>query len=85
MPLHYAILAAVLISAAATAQPVVGKIQTVLGPIEPADLGRALSHEHVMVDFIGADQVSPDRYDADEVFETMLPYLTDLKAAGLTP
>jgi len=83
MPLHYAILAAVLISAAATAQPAAGKIQTVLGPIDPADLGRALTHEHVMVDFVGADQVSPDRYDADEVFLTMLPYLTDLKAAGI--
>ena len=83
MPLHYAVVAAIVVSAVATAQPAVGKIQTVLGPIDPGDLGRTLSHEHVMVDFIGADQVSPDRYDADEVFLAMLPYLEDLKAAGI--
>jgi phosphotriesterase-related protein len=58
-------------------------IQTVTGPVDPADLGPTLPHEHVLVDFIGADQVSPDRYDADAVFERMLPYLRDLKAAGI--
>jgi predicted metal-dependent phosphotriesterase family hydrolase len=61
----------------------VGKIQTVQGPIDPEELGRTLTHEHVLVDFIGADKVSPDRYDADEVFRVMLPYLKDVKAAGI--
>ena len=69
--------------AAASAQDHVGKIMTVRGPIDPSAMGRVLTHEHVLVDFIGADQVSRDRYDADEVFETMLPYLRDLKAAGV--
>ena len=32
-------------------------------------------HEHVLVDFIGADEVSPSRYDADAVFSTVLPHL----------
>jgi phosphotriesterase-related protein len=27
-----------------------GRIQTVLGPIDPADLGLTLSHEHIMID-----------------------------------
>jgi phosphotriesterase-related protein len=61
----------------------VGKIQTVTGAINPEQLGPALEHEHLLVDFVGADQVSPDRYDADEVFEVMLPYLVELKAAGI--
>lgn len=65
------------------AGPVYGRIQTVLGPVEPWQLGPTLTHEHVLVDFVGADQVSPGRYDADEVFRTMLPYLVSLKDAGI--
>ena len=69
--------------AIASAQTAVGQIQTVTGPVEPDKLGPTLVHEHVLVDFIGADQVSPERYDADEVFARMLPYLQDLEAAGI--
>jgi phosphotriesterase-related protein len=39
-------------------------------------------HEHVLVDFIGADQASPARYDAEEVFQVALPHLQKLKSAG---
>jgi len=59
----------------------VGKIVTVLGPISPADMGETLPHEHILVDFIGADQVSRSRYNADEVFKTVLPYLQRVKNA----
>lgn len=52
-----------------------GKIMTVLGPIEPAAMGVTLTHEHVMVDFIGADKVNPNRYDPEEVFQVALPFL----------
>jgi phosphotriesterase-related protein len=55
---------------------------TVTGPIAPHDLGVTLPHEHVMVDFVGADQVNRDRYDRRQVFETVLPHLKDLRAAG---
>ena len=27
-----------------------GKVQTVLGPVEPADLGVTLTHEHMLID-----------------------------------
>jgi len=57
-------------------------IMTVHGPLQPAALGTTLSHEHVLVDFIGADKISADRYDSDEAFEVILPYLRELKAAG---
>ncbi len=60
-----------------------GAIQSVCGPMHPADMGATLTHEHILVDFIGAEEVSPDRYDADEVFEVMLPCLKELKAAGI--
>ena len=32
----------------------------------PGQLGKMLPHEHILVDFVGADEVRPDRYDADE-------------------
>ena len=47
-------------------------IQTVRGKVAAAELGRTLAHEHVLVDFIGAEQVSPTRYDAEEVFRVVL-------------
>jgi predicted metal-dependent phosphotriesterase family hydrolase len=59
-----------------------GKIMTVRGPIEPDQLGATLSHEHILVDFIGADQVSPDRYDQDVAFDFILPYLHEAKSLG---
>jgi phosphotriesterase-related protein len=49
----------------------------------PADrLGLTLMHEHVLVDFIGAGQVSPRRYDANEVFTAVLPHLSQAHALG---
>lgn len=59
-------------------------IQTVRGRIKPSELGMTLIHEHIIVDFIGADKVSKERYDADEVFDVMLPYLEEIKALGVT-
>lgn len=50
-------------------------VMTVLGPIAPASLGSALCHEHVLVDFIGADKVNPARYDANHAYEAALPHL----------
>lgn len=67
----------------ARAQPKTSdRIMTVLGELPAAELGAMLPHEHVLVDFIGAAQVSPDRYDADEVFETVLPFLVEARKAG---
>ncbi len=68
-------------AAAAGAQDV-GRILTVRGPVEPDALGITLVHEHVLVDFVGADRVSASRYDADEVFDTTLPHLVDLRERG---
>jgi phosphotriesterase-related protein len=56
---------------------------TVTGPIEPAEMGRTLSHEHVMVDFVGVDAVGPDRYDRAAVVETVRPYLEEAVAGGV--
>ena len=59
-----------------------GTVQTVTGPVPAADLGMVLMHEHVLVDFIGADKVSRSRYDADEVVRVALPHLRQVKELG---
>jgi len=57
-------------------------IETVRGPLDPARLGPVLSHEHILVDFIGAEKASRDRYDPDEVVRVVLPHLRALKERG---
>lgn len=60
------------------------RIITVRGPIPAEQLGRTLPHEHVLVDFIGAEQVGRHRYEPDEVCHVMLPYLSEARAQGWT-
>jgi predicted metal-dependent phosphotriesterase family hydrolase len=57
--------------------------QTVLGPASPETLGPTLIHEHLLVDFVGADRVSRSRYDREQVFARALPYLEQARAQGL--
>ncbi len=59
------------------------RIMTVTGPIRPADLGRTLVHEHVVVDFIGAAKTSPERYDHELAFRTALPHFQQLRERGV--
>jgi len=58
------------------------KINTVLGPVKAEKLGATLIHEHILVDFIGADKINPDRYDSNEVQKVVLPHLLQLYKAG---
>src|SRR5262245_39591639 len=58
------------------------RVMTVTGPIDARRLGLTLMHEHVLVDFIGAEKVSRNRYDAGEVFRTALPHLKKLRELG---
>ncbi|MBI4474587.1 MAG: phosphotriesterase [Acidobacteria bacterium] len=59
-----------------------GFIHTVLGRRSPDDLGITLMHEHVMVDFIGAEKVSRDRYEPEDVFRVALPFLKKVRELG---
>lgn len=62
--------------------PVPGTVKTVRGEVAAADLGVTLPHEHVLVDFIGADRVSPARYDPDAAFRKALPHLEQVYRLG---
>jgi phosphotriesterase-related protein len=41
-----------------------------------------LVHEHVLVDFVGAERLHPGRYDRDEVFRIARPKLEEVKQFG---
>lgn len=58
------------------------KAMTVTGEVQAQHLGGVLPHEHVMVDFIGADKVSKQRYNTDEVFKAVVSHLKQLRAVG---
>jgi phosphotriesterase-related protein len=57
-------------------------IMTVNGPVGPSALGFTLVHEHIMVDFIGAEKTGKHRYKADEVYKRALPFLQDIQKRG---
>ncbi len=58
------------------------KIITVNGEIPASAIGKTLHHEHLLVDFIGADSTGYERWDKNEVAEKVLPYLTEIKKLG---
>lgn len=60
-----------------------GKIITVTGSIDPAELGTTLSHEHLLVDFIGAESTGYHRWNRDTVVEVVTPYLEEIKNLGV--
>ena len=54
-------------------------IQSVVG-VHDLDSSQVwLSHEHILVDFIGADSIDQNKWNQDSVIKTMLPYLNQLK------
>ena len=57
---------------------------TVNGPVEAGKIGRTLAHEHILVDFSGADDYDPDAWNQEEVVKALLPYLQQLKLLGFS-
>lgn len=55
-------------------------IMTVLGPIPASTLGTTLCHEHILVDFIGADSTGYHRWEKQEVIDKVIPYLKEIQA-----
>ncbi len=59
-----------------------GLIMTVSGPVPATEMGVSLIHEHVMVDFIGADSIADTRWNKAEVVRRVLPFLKQIKELG---
>jgi phosphotriesterase-related protein len=50
--------------------------------VDAGELGTTLVHEHVLVDFVGADQAGRHRYDPEEAFRVALPHLVAVREKG---
>ena len=57
-------------------------IITVTGEIPASEIGKTLHHEHLLVDFIGADSSGYHRWNKNDVVEKVLPYLLEIKKLG---
>jgi phosphotriesterase-related protein len=58
------------------------KVMTVNGWFNAGEMGVTLPHEHIMIDWSGADSIDYDRWDKDSIVMTVLPYLKELKDLG---
>lgn len=65
-----------LLSCSREAEPIV---MTVMGPIQASAMGITLTHEHVLVDFIGADSTGYHRWDKQEVLHLVMPFLSEIQ------
>ncbi len=59
-----------------------GIIMTVNGPIPSREMGITLVHEHILVDFIGADSINDSRWNRSEVIKKSLPFLKQIRDLG---
>ncbi len=60
-----------------------GKVMTVLGPVPEKELGFTLTHEHILVDFVGAEKIRRGGYDYDLISPRTIPHLKELKKLGV--
>jgi phosphotriesterase-related protein len=59
-----------------------GIIMTVNGPVPSGKIGVSLIHEHILVDFIGADSINDGRWESPEVFKRSMPFLKQVRDLG---
>jgi phosphotriesterase-related protein len=59
-----------------------GIIMTVNGPVPSDEMGTTLTHEHILVDFIGAGLIDEQRWDKSKVLERVMPFLSQIKEMG---
>ena len=57
-------------------------VVTATGWMDASEMSLTLPHEHVLVDFIGADSITAGRYNQDSAFNKILPYVIEFKNAG---
>lgn len=57
-------------------------VMTVNGSLAASRMGFSLIHEHILVDFVGADGYDPKKWNHDDVIRKVLPFLQELKQTG---
>ena len=58
------------------------RIMTVNGWIEAEEMGATLPHEHIIVDWTGADSFQYGAWDQDSIILTVKPYFEEIKNFG---
>lgn len=58
-------------------------IITVTGNIPESKVGLSLAHEHLLVDFIGAEKYSRSRWNEEDAFNKIIPFLKEARDAGV--
>jgi len=58
-------------------------IITVTGSVPSSRAGLSLIHEHLLVDFVGAEKYSRDRWQEEKVVNKVLPFLTEAQQEGV--
>lgn len=86
--MYYCILAAIGLTACQPSSEVKGQTEhypviTVTGEIPSSDMGRTLIHEHVLVDWIGADSTGYHRWNRKEVVKRVLPFIQEAADQGV--
>ena len=56
---------------------------TVSGSIPSSEMDVSLIHEHVLVDFIGAEETGNHRWQHEKVIPVVLPYLKEIRELGV--
>lgn len=60
-----------------------GYVMTVNGLESPGKMGITLEHEHILVDFIGADSTGYFRWNRDSVVNAVKPFVLEAKKKGV--
>ena len=59
------------------------EVMTVTGPIPVEKMGTTLIHEHVFLDWSGADSIDASRWDQAGAFDKIAPFLIEAKQQGV--
>ena len=58
-------------------------IMTVNGPVAAKNMGTTLIHEHVFLDWTGADSIQPQQWDQEAAMRQILPFLRDMQTKNV--
>ena len=83
MSRFFHVLACLIFLPIAACSPPPLSIMTVSGPVAATEMGKTLIHEHVFLDWSGADSIDPSQWDSEAAYAAILPRLEAVKTHGV--